>query len=368
VNQPNTVQTRDFLRDFLPVAELTRGDIVESVHLGAAAVVDAGGRLLASYGNPYAVTYLRSSAKPIQALQFVEDGGVERFGFTDEELSLICASHHGSDHHAAVAASMQQKIGVSEDDLLCGVHWPSDKAAANAMLLRGEKPTPNRHNCSGKHTGMLASCKLHGFPIEDYIRPDHPLQQLILKVNSEMWDMQPEQVHIGIDGCSVPVFGIPLYNAALGFARLSDPAGLPQKRAEACQHITRAMTGFPKMVANDGAFDTELMRAGRGRWVSKIGAEGYQNIGVGPGLTAFPARGIGSPISDAPGIGVAVKILDGDQRGGISSLTGLEVLRQLGALSADDLAQLSAFHTRPIKNWRGFEVGILRPVFDLEWK
>ena len=349
-------KTTNFLSDYLPVVELTRGPITESVHLGAIAVVDASGRLLASYGNPDAVTYLRSSAKPIQAIPFVEDGGVEKYDFTDEELSLICASHHGTDHHFRVAASMQKKIGATENDLLCGTHWPSNKETSNAMLLRGETPTSNRHNCSGKHSGMLASCRLHGYPFADYIQPDHPLQKLILKTVSEMWEMPENAVNIGIDGCSVPVFGIPLRNAALGFAKLCDPTDLPEKRAAACRHITKAMTSFPKMVADDGAFDTELMRAGKGHIVCKAGAEGFRNIGVIPGITTVSARGNG----------VALKILDGDQRGGITGLVGLEVLRQMGAITAGELEQLKAFDTRPIKNWRGFEVGIVRPIFELE--
>ncbi len=324
--------------------------------MGAIAVVDADGHLLASYGNPETVAYMRSSAKPIQAISFVEDGGMEKFGFTDEELSLICASHHGTDQHAKTAAAMQKKIGVTEKDLLCGVHWPTDRETTNAMLLHGEKPTPNRHNCSGKHTGMLANCKLHGFPIADYIQPDHPLQQLILKVNSEMWEMPADEVEIGIDGCSVPVFGVSLYKAALGFAKLCDPANLPEKRAAACRHITSAMTAYPKMVANDGAFDTELMRSGQGRLVCKAGAEGFRNIAVKPGVTTISARGIG----------VALKILDGDQRGGVTSLVGVEVLKQLGAISKEELEQLKAFYTRPIKNWRGFEIGIIRPIFSLD--
>ena len=348
--------TSDFLHDYQPVAELTRGESIESAHMGAVAVVDAGGCLLASYGNPYAVTYLRSSAKPIQAIPFVEDGGVEKFGFTEEELSLICASHYGTDHHAAVAASMQKKVGVTENDLLCGVHMPSDRATANAMIKRGEAPTPNRHNCSGKHTGMLASCRLHGFPIEDYIQPKHPLQQLILKVNSEMWELPADEVHIGIDGCSVPVFGISLYHAALGFARLCDPADLPEKRAAACRKITKAMTSFPKMVANEGAFDTELMRTAQGKIVCKAGAEGFRNVGIMPGLTTFSKRGIG----------IALKIMDGDQRGGMTGLVALEVLRQLGALSKAELDLLKDFDTRSIKNWREFEVGVVRPIFQLE--
>ncbi len=341
----------------LPLVELTRGSITESLHCGAIAVVDAAGRLIAGYGNPDSVFYLRSSAKPLQAISFVEDGGMQRFGFSDEELSLICASHYGTDHHVSVAASMQRKAGVSESDLLCGVHAPLDRAARQAMAERAEKPTANRHQCSGKHSGMLANCVLHDFSIADYIAREHPLQQLILRVNAQMWDMPEEEVQIGIDGCSVPVFALPLRNAALGFARMADGRDLSSKRAEACEHIFSAMAAFPKMVAGDGGFDTEVMRAGKGKWISKVGSEGFQMIAIRPGCTSVSARGIG----------VALKILDGDQRGAVASLSALEVLRQLGALKADELEMLSAFYTRSLHNWRGFEIGSIHPVFDLKF-
>jgi L-asparaginase II len=348
----------DYQNDFLPVVELTRGSMTESLHFGAIAVVDAEGTLLASYGNTEKTVFLRSTAKPLQAISFVENGGMERFGLTEEELSLMCASHSGTDHHAAVAASIQQKAGVSEDDLLCGVHPPMDRGAYKEMILRGEAPTGNRHQCSGKHSGMLANCKLHGFPIEDYINPDHPLQKMIFDINAQMWDLPAGVIETGIDGCSVPVFAVPVRSAAYGFARLCDPADLPEPRAAACRRITAAMTTFPKMVAGDGFFDTELMRAGNGRLVTKMGAEGFQSIGIMPG----------SGTGNGRGIGVGIKILDGDLRGSIGPLVAVEVLRQMNLLSPAEQTALGKFYSRPLQNWRGLEIGQIRPVFELEFQ
>ena len=341
----------------MPLVELSRGTIMESLHLGAIAVVDAGGRLIAGCGNPDSVFFLRSSAKPLQAISFVEDGGMERFGFTDEELALICASHYGTDHHVSVAASMQHKVGASENDLLCGIHAPLDRNTRKAMAERAEKPTANRHQCSGKHSGMLANCALRDYPFEDYILPNHPLQRIILRVNAQMWDMPENEVQIGIDGCSVPVFAVPLRNAALGFARLADAKDLPPKRAAACQRIFSAMSAFPKMVAGDGIFDTEVMRVGKGRWISKVGSEGYQMLSIPAGCSSASERGIG----------VVLKILDGDRRGSITDLVALEVLRQLGVLQEADLEALPGFYTRTLHNWRGFEIGIIHPVFTLDF-
>jgi L-asparaginase II len=337
--------------------ELTRGNITESLHFGAAAVVDSGGRLLAGLGNPEAVTFLRSTAKPLQAITLVEDGGIDHFGFTDEEVSLMCASHCGTDHHASVAASIQAKAGVGEGDLLCGIHNPLDRQTYKAMILRGEQSTANRHQCSGKHSGMLANCVLHGFPTGDYIDPEHPLQRMVKEANAEMWEIDPDDIEMGIDGCSVPVFAVPLKNAALGFARLVDPHALPEKRRLACARITQAMTRHPKMVAGDGWFDTELMRAGHGTLVTKMGAEGFQSVGVFPGVSSpWPL-----------GLGIALKIEDGDLRGKIASLVAVEVLRQLGVLSMQQLEALKRFYTRPIYNWRKLEIGEMRPVFELAY-
>jgi L-asparaginase II len=152
---------------YLPIFELTRGDLVESIHYGAVAVVDSHGALLASYGDPETVTYLRSSAKPLQALAFIEAGGADKFDLSLREIAIMCASHSGTNEHVAVLAGIQKKIGVSQDDLLCGVHPPSDKSTAETLFLQGEQPTPNRHNCSGKHTGMLAYARFLDLPIED---------------------------------------------------------------------------------------------------------------------------------------------------------------------------------------------------------
>ena len=248
--------------NYVPVVEVTRGPIVESVQFGAGVVVDATGKVLASVGDPQTTTFLRSTAKPFQALPFVEMGGVEKFNLTDRELSMMCASHHGTDLHVAVVTGMQEKIGISESDMLCGSHQPADEETWKAMVLRGETPTPRRHNCSGKHTGMLAHAILRGLPKQDYINPKHPVQQTILQTFAEMTGMQPDQVVLGTDGCSVPTFAIPLYNTALGFARLADPRDLAEKRANALRHIFKAMSTYPDMIAGPGAFDTLLMEAG----------------------------------------------------------------------------------------------------------
>lgn len=341
---------------YVPVLEATRGNIVESLHYGAFVAVDGTGKIVAGQGDTGLVTFLRSSAKPFQALPFVEMDGDTHFGLTPRELALMCASHSGTDDHVAVLRGMQAKIGVTEADLLCGVHTPYHEPTAKAMLLRGEAPTPNRHNCSGKHTGMLAHARLRGYSTEEYIRFDHPVQTTILQAFSEMCSVPVDQIELGVDGCSAPVFAIPLYNAALSYARLCDPSQLEPRRAQACRRITSAMLANPDMVAGPGRFDTRLMTVAGGRILTKAGAEGYQTIGIMPGAL----------YAGSPAIGIAVKAADGDLGGRVRPCVCTALLRQLGALSDEEVAALPEFAPRPIHNWRGLPVGDLRPAFTVE--
>jgi L-asparaginase II len=313
-----------------PVIIFTRGRIVESFHNGAIAVVDTEGHLVASYGDPHAVTYLRSSAKPFQTLPLVESGAAEQFGLTPRELAITCASHLGLDMHVETVSSLQQKIGVSESDLLCGTHPLSDPATAARLIRAGQAPPPLRH----------------------------PVQQAILQTFAEMCDMEPQEVVIGIDGCSVPTFAVPLANAALAFARLADPSRLPAARAAALRTIFAAMTTNPEMVRGPGEFDTEIMRLCPGKLVSKCGAEAFVGMGLAPG-----ARGAG-----APALGVAAKIGDGSARADM--LVGTEVLRQLGALDREQISKLTELGLGParvLRNCRGLEVGEARPCFELKF-
>jgi L-asparaginase II len=343
---------------YLPIQELTRGETVESLHYGAFAIVDSHNQILTSFGDPNLVTFLRSSAKPFQALPFIESGGAEFWNFSEREIAIICASHSGTDDHAATLANMQAKIGISQQHLHCGVHPPTDKPTAEALLLNGTKPTPNRHNCSGKHTGMLAFAQMQQATLDDYLDPQHPIQREILRTFCEMCDLAPEQVAMGTDGCSAPNFAIPLHNTALGFARLVDPWELSPSRATACEKITAAMTRYPEMVAGPGKFDTLLMAATGGKIVSKGGAEGYHAVGIKSGVLA----------PNSPGVGIAIKIADGDPKGRARPAVALAILQQLGALTGAETESLANLGpTFPIHNWRKILVGEARTIFELDF-
>ncbi len=348
-----------------PLFEVTRGRIVESVHYGSIAVVDSNGKLISAYGDPHGVAFLRSSAKPFQALPFVEHGGVEHFGFTPRELSLGCASHNGSALHVQTVQAMQKKVGIAESHLHCGAHMPDDVDEFKSMIVNNRKPTPNYNNCSGKHTAMLAHAKMRELPLDNYLDIQHPIQQDILATFAEMCKIDQSKVELGTDGCSAPNFAVPLFNAALGMARLCDPRELSAARAEACHKITAAMSAFPEMVSGYGEFDEQLMRVGEGKIVCKRGAEGYQIVGVMPGVI--------SP--DSPGIGIAFKVSDGDASHKSDDLESsnrvrpavtLEILRQLGAISSKQEQALAGFGpVKEIKNHKGLVTGQSRPVFEL---
>lgn len=345
--------------------EVTRGNIVESVHYGSIAVVDSDGKLISSYGDPKAVAFLRSSAKPFQALPFVERGGVEYFGFTPRELSISCASHEGSDLHVQTVEGIQKKIGIEESALQCGIHMPGDVEAFKSLIINNKQPTLNQNNCSGKHTAMLAHARMRGFPLENYLDINHPIQQEILTSFAEMCQLPVKEVELGTDGCSAPNFAVPLYNAALAMARLCDPRKLSIERASACRKITSAMTTHPEMVSAYGEFDEQLMRVGEGKIVCKRGAEGYQIIGILPGVLT----------PDAPGVGIALKVSDGDasrtsldliHRPRVRPAVTLEILHQLGVLSSKQEQALASFGpVLPIKNHRGIITGQSRPIFEL---
>ena len=309
------------------------------------------GRLVAFLGDPETATYLRSAAKPLQCLPLLLAGGEARFGLTPADLALICASHSGDPEHVKRAGDLLARGGFRIGDLLCGAHIPLGKESARRMVQAGEEPTPLHNNCSGKHAGMLLACRLLGLATTDYVSPDHPLQRRILEHVLEICRVPREQVGLGIDGCSVPAFHMPLSAAARGYAALADPraAGLPGDMAAALDRVARAMTSEPVQVAGRGRFTTRLMEATRGRVLGKEGAEGFYGLAV---------RG---PVA----LGIAVKIADGGER--CRDGVVLDVLRELGSLSGAEFEELADdCYAPPVLNARGIRVGEVVPDVDLE--
>ena len=340
--------------------EQLRGGMVEAVHDVHAAVVDTRGRLVARTGDPDLVTFWRSAAKPFQAMPLVEDGVTDRFGFTTEELALVCASHSSEPAQVARVRELLGKIGCSERDLLCGPHPPLSERVAEDYATRGLRLTAVFSNCSGKHAGMLALARHHGWPTEFYTRPEHPVQQRCLREVSRWTDVGVADVRTATDGCGVVCFGIPLRNMALAYARLANAEvgtrnaehpgehrrtnepGLAFRVPPSAFRVVEAMLKHPHLVAGEGRPCTELMRAHPGRVVVKVGAEGV--------YCALLPR---------DGLGVAIKVADGHALA--SALALAAVLEQLGLRPRP--ASLTA---RSLLNTRGEPVGELRVNGGLE--
>ena len=337
-----------------PLVEVTRGPFVESRHRGHVAAVDGAGRVVAQLGAPETVTFLRSSAKPFQAVPLVASGAADRFGFGARELALACGSHSGEPVHEATAHAMLDKIGLGEDALRCGTHEPFNKSVADRMRARGERPRVLQNNCSGKHAGMLALALHLNAPVETYDQPGHPVQRAVAEVVALFSGVAPESLAVGVDGCGVPVYGMSVRAMALMYARLAaPPVDSDEETRGACARIVAAMTGHPEMVGGrNERFDTELMRAARGRLVSKIGAEGVYTAGVLP-CEEWPR-----------GLGLAFKIEDGEDRRARPTVV-IEALRQLKVLDEAACEKLLPYKSFVINNHRGEAVGSVRPSFTL---
>jgi L-asparaginase II len=318
------------------IAEVTRGGIVESRHTGAYAVMDRDGRLIASAGDIWAPIFPRSAIKAFQCLAIMESGAADRFGLSEEEIALCCASHRGEPEHVRVARSILRKSGNGEELYECGAHWPTNLKAQHDLVRHGDVPQPVHNNCSGKHAGMLALARHLGADPHHYIDRQHPVQRAIAAAIAKLCDCDIDQAPWGVDGCSVPTWAIPLRNWALGFARFTSPDN------SFAQRIIASVRAHPFMVSGTGGFDTELMQDVPEVFV-KGGAEGV-HCGCVPDL----------------GIGIAVKCDDGAGRGGEVAIAA--ILSRLEGLAADQRRKLAKYARSELDNWRKFHVGDLYAV------
>ena len=332
------------------LVEVTRGPEVESRHRGQIAVVDAGGNLVRQLGDPETRVCMRSLAKPFQALAVITTGAAAAFGFGPPELALFSGSLSGQDFQVELVTGALARLGLAPEVLQCGVHPPLHRPTAQAMVKAGGRPSPLHHTCAGKHTAMLALCVHHGWPLDNYLAVDHPVQQLILGTVARMVGVPPPQITVAIDGCGAPVFYVPLKNIALGYARLA--AAQPGSVAET---LLAAILAHPRHLAGDGRLDTEVMLALPGAVVAKSGAEG------GYALALADTRGAGG--GGGGGLGVALKIEDGQARA--LNPTVVAILSQLGVLTPPARERLAAHISPPILNHRKEEVGRIQPVFAL---
>ena len=323
------------------LVEVTRGAMVESRHRASFAVCDSDGKVVLSAGDVERPIYARSALKPLQAIPLVETGAADRWGLGATEIALACASHSGEARHVETVAAWLAQIGLSEADLECGPHLPYDGPACEALLRSGGQPSQLHNNCSGKHSGFLSTAVHCGHPTAGYIAFEHPVQQRILGVVETMCGLDLSDAPRGIDGCGIPVIGIPLGNLALGMARLVDAHDQPEARQAAAGRIVAAMVAEPFMVAGTGCVTTLVMEATKGKAVVKIGAEGVY-CGALPEL----------------GLGLALKVEDGASRA--AEFLVVQLLERLGVLDDGARADLQSALRPKLINRAGREVGRLQ--------
>jgi len=329
-----------------PLIELSRGGVPECLHFGAIAVVDRHGKLLAQAGDPHWLSFTRSTLKAMQALPFLQSGGEAQFGFDTQQLAMLCASHNGEDMHVAQAQAMLDKAGLGTRSLRCGCHLPGVFAALETCPPPGFVYDERHNNCSGKHAGFLAYCVQHGLALDRYEDPLHPLQVAVRQAVARATGMDENALKIGVDGCSAPNYAMPLANLAWGYARLAS-GQRDGEFGESFALLADAMTRHPDLVSGTGRNDLAFMRAGRGDWVTKIGADGVQAVA-----------------SKSRGEAFAIKIIDANKPA--LHATTVEVLAQLGWLDDAQREQLHPWRARDIVNARGLRVGERKPLFQLQ--
>ncbi|NEX59596.1 asparaginase [Noviherbaspirillum galbum] len=319
---------------------------VENVHLGSAVVVDIRGNILWQAGDPHYPVFTRSTLKPFQALPFMLDDGPARLGLDPAELALMCASHNAEDKHIAVVRGLLGKAGCDETHLQCGCHAPMFYEALGKTPPADGKWSQVHHNCSGKHAGFLAWCRLHDVSFADYVDPAHPLQQRIRSMLSDLTGLEQKDLPMGMDGCSAPNFAMPLSRLAWLYARLAQGSN-DAKYGAAMGDLRDAMVARPDLVSGENRSDLYYMQAGGGDWVTKVGADGVQLIGI-----------------RSRGIGIAVKIVDGNNRA--AQTATVSALSQLGLLQGEGRALLERYGRIPLINAAGRNVGDVEATYSLE--
>jgi L-asparaginase II len=323
------------------LVEVTRGPEVESLHRGQIAVVDAAGHLKERLGDPETLVCLRSLAKPFQALAVLTTGAAAAFGFGPPELAVFSGSLSGQDFHVKLVTRALARLGLTPEALQCGAHPPLHRPTAQALAKAGQRPTALHNTCAGKHTAMLALCVHHGWPLDNYLAVDHPVQQLIIQTVGDLVGVPPGRIPVAIDGCGAPVFYMPLRQIAWGYARLAAaPPDTPLGQ------LLSAILAHPRHIGGDGRLDTDVMLALPGRVFAKSGAEG----------------GYALALTDA-GLGVALKIEDGQARALNPAVVA--ILEQLGLLTPPAREHLAPYLRPLILNHRKQEVGRIQAAFSL---
>lgn len=328
------------------LVEVYRAGVLESFHRGVICVVNRKGEVIFSKGDIQQLCYPRSAMKLLQVLPLLEQGGVEKFGFTLEEIAIMCGSHNAEPEHLRMVQSILEKIGENKDQLFCGPQYPTSKKDADELIRSNIKPHHIHNNCSGKHAGMLALCKLTGADTTDYIKPSHPIQRLIMEACAAMYEYPAEQMTVALDGCSAPIFSVPVYNQALAYKNLTSPEAFSEARQRACRMVIDAVSAYPFMVAGSKRYCTDLMKVTAPELIGKTGAEGVFCLSL-----------------TNKKIGVCIKIDDGKMLPQYN--VAQSFVEATGMFTADQLKPLHHYVEETLTNFNRFETGEISTVNGL---
>ena len=317
------------------LCKIHRGDFIESIHVAYAVVVNGKGEIVYSSGDPHYLTCVRSTLKPFQASAAVKEGATKAVGFTPVEIALMCASHNGEDIHVNTAKSMLDKIGYNTSYYECGTHFPYDEESKKKLIQNEENSSALHNNCSGKHAGMLCLAKYLQVDPKGYTDPDHQVQQLIMKQVKRFSEL--DEFPLATDGCSAPVPFLPLFNIALMYQKFASG------NYDELNTLFDAVTSNPYLIAGKNRFDTDFIETMDGKAVTKVGGEAVRGLGIRSG--------------NGDVFGIALKVLDGNQR--CSPIATMAVLDELDLLTKDQSEKLSSYKKTVLRNHRKIETGII---------
>ncbi len=320
------------------LVEIYRGEVLESFHRGVICIVDRDENILYQQGDIHQLCYPRSALKFFQQIPLITSGAADAFSFSEEELAVMCGSHNGEAEHLRVVDNILQKIGLDRSALLCGAQFPSDRKSTNALIVAGKKPEAIHNNCSGKHAGFLAYSIFLGADPSDYLNPNHPTQLEIRRCVAKFHSMDESQLPLALDGCSAPIYAIPVYQQALAYMRLSHPKFGDKKTREACQRLIAAARKYPFLIAGSGRYCTDLIQECESELIGKTGAEGIYSLCFHQEI-----------------IGACIKIDDGKMLPQYN--VAQKLVEQSRLFSADQLAPLHPYLSNAIRNFNKWETG-----------
>lgn len=330
----------------------TRGPVVESVHRGDIVETDLAGKVLRAIGDPDRVAFLRSTVKPFGLLALLRAGGGREFDLAPDEIAIMASSHSGEDVHVRTIQALYRRLGISPNVLACGTEgMPLDDLTATRLARDGERPSALRHMCSGQHSVFILLAKLGDWDTDGYWLPEHPAHRAYAETVAAAFDVKPDQLVTGIDGCGVLTYAFRLRDIARAYAMLAAPEWLPEadRRAVLVPHLVAvrdAMLAHPELVGGTRErLDSALMKTVPGRVVSKSGMEALRGVGILPGARTGTAQAAAS--------GVALKMEDGDGYDRGTYAATVEALRQVGLLDAAAVRQLGRYHRPPTHDPHG---------------